>query len=234
MTVSFAERLRKLRTEKGLSQQQLAMKMLVDRSSIARWENGTRSPDILLMPRLAECLSVDVSDLLDDDGSKRTKARPLPALTRAQRAVALERRGRANYRAYRFEDAERDFTAVAEIDPSRAGAMRFFSALCRYGAGRDDEAYASARALLAETPDSPLRADLLLWLGKFDFAQRNYGAAFAAFEACATNRHVSTGRRLDALVRAARWAKSNFPNQRSRSARNGESGVSSKSARAEA
>ena len=43
MTVSFAERLRKLRTEKGLSQQQLAMKMLVDRSSIARWENGTRS-----------------------------------------------------------------------------------------------------------------------------------------------------------------------------------------------
>ncbi|MBR5111617.1 MAG: helix-turn-helix domain-containing protein [Clostridia bacterium] len=66
MTVSFAERLRKLRTEKGLSQQQLAVKMMVDRSSIARWENGTRSPDITLMPRLAECLGVDVSDLLDD------------------------------------------------------------------------------------------------------------------------------------------------------------------------
>ena len=66
MTVSFAERLRKYRTEKGLSQQQLATKMLVDRSSIARWENGTRSPDILLMPRLAECLGVDVSALLDD------------------------------------------------------------------------------------------------------------------------------------------------------------------------
>ena len=66
MTVSFAERLRKLRTEKGLSQQQLAMKMMVDRSSIARWENGTRSPDITLMPRLAECLGVEVSDLLND------------------------------------------------------------------------------------------------------------------------------------------------------------------------
>ena len=67
MTVSFAERLRKLRTEKGISQQQLAVKMMVDRSSIARWENGTRSPDITLMPRLAECLGVDVSDLLNDD-----------------------------------------------------------------------------------------------------------------------------------------------------------------------
>lgn len=70
MTVSFAERLRQFRTEKGLSQQQLAMKMLVDRSSIARWENGTRSPDILLMPRLAECLGVDVSDLLNDGGAE--------------------------------------------------------------------------------------------------------------------------------------------------------------------
>ena len=66
MTVGFAERLRKLRTDKGLSQQQLAVKMMVDRSSIARWENGTRSPDILLMPRLAECLGVEVSDLLND------------------------------------------------------------------------------------------------------------------------------------------------------------------------
>lgn len=66
MTVSFAERLRRLRMDKGLSQQQLAVKMMVDRSSIARWENGTRSPDITLMPRLAECLGVEVSGLLND------------------------------------------------------------------------------------------------------------------------------------------------------------------------
>ena len=66
MTVNFAEKLRRYRTEKGISQQQLAAKMMVDRSSIARWENGTRSPDITLMPRLAECLGVDVSDLLND------------------------------------------------------------------------------------------------------------------------------------------------------------------------
>ncbi len=70
MTVNFAERLRQFRTEKGLSQQQLAVKMMVDRSSIARWENGTRSPDITLMPRLSECLGVDVSDLLADDSTE--------------------------------------------------------------------------------------------------------------------------------------------------------------------
>ena len=153
------------------------------------------------------------ADLLDGDGPVRAKAPSLPALTPAQRAKALEKRGRANYRVYRFEDAERDFMAVAQIDPARAGEMRFFSSLCRYGAGRDEEAYASARALLDETPDSPLRADLLLWRGKFDFARRNYAAAFAAFEDCSTNKYVSTGRRLDALVRAARCmaAQSEYP-----------------------
>jgi transcriptional regulator with XRE-family HTH domain len=69
MTAGFAERLRKLRADKGISQQ-LAVKMMVDRSSIARWENGSRSPDILLMPRLAECLGVDVSHLLNDDSAE--------------------------------------------------------------------------------------------------------------------------------------------------------------------
>lgn len=148
------------------------------------------------------------ADLLDENERKADdrKAKPLPELTSDQKSRALEGRGRANYRTYRFEEAERDFAEVAKINAARAGEMRFFCSLCRYGAGRDDEAYESAKALLAETPDSPLRADLTLWLAKFDFAKRDYAAAFAAFEACSTNRYMTTGRRLDALVRAARCA----------------------------
>lgn len=73
MADSFADKLRRLRVEKGLSQQQLAMKMFVDRSSIARWESGSRLPDLILIPRLAECLGVDVLTLLpEDDGRGRT------------------------------------------------------------------------------------------------------------------------------------------------------------------
>lgn len=134
------------------------------------------------------------------------KSKSLPELTREQRARALEGRGRANYLAYRFEDAERDFAEVVKLDAARAGRMRFFCSLCRYGAGRDDEAYQSAKKLFGETEDPSLKADLMLWLAKFDFAKRDYSAAFAAFEACATNAHLSAGRRLDALVRAARCA----------------------------
>ena len=93
MTVSFSERLRQFRMEKGISQQQLAMKMLVDRSSIARWENGTRCPDIVLMTRLANCLDVEVSDLLNDGSEQHTISRVIvvddekPNLTGAVRIL---------------------------------------------------------------------------------------------------------------------------------------------------
>lgn len=60
----FADTLQKLRTEKNMSQQQLASKMFVGRSTIANWETGRRVPDALLMSRLAQCLDVDVSVLL--------------------------------------------------------------------------------------------------------------------------------------------------------------------------
>lgn len=69
MKESFADRLRQLRTDRGLSQQQLAIRMFVDRSSIARWESGARLPDIVLMNRLAGCLGVEVAELISDGGT---------------------------------------------------------------------------------------------------------------------------------------------------------------------
>jgi len=60
---SFAENLKKLRSEKGITQQQLASMMYITRSSISRWESGQRIPDLVLLPRLARCLGVDVSEL---------------------------------------------------------------------------------------------------------------------------------------------------------------------------
>ncbi|MBQ8305378.1 MAG: response regulator [Blautia sp.] len=65
MEPTFAEILRTLRAEKNLSQKQLADKLFVDRSSIAHWENGRRLPDAILISRLAVCLDVDVSVLLN-------------------------------------------------------------------------------------------------------------------------------------------------------------------------
>lgn len=70
MTDSFSDNLRRLRLEKGLTQQQLSKMMFIDRSSVARWENGTRIPDLILIYRLAECLSVNPPALLKGSGIK--------------------------------------------------------------------------------------------------------------------------------------------------------------------
>ena len=59
----FSEALRKIRTEKGLSQQALADKMFVTRPTIARWESGIRLPDAVMISRLAKVLDTNI-DLL--------------------------------------------------------------------------------------------------------------------------------------------------------------------------
>ena len=64
MTTLFAETLKRLRTEKGLSQVQMGEQMFVNNSTVARWENGTRLPDAAMLLRLAKVLDVDVGMLL--------------------------------------------------------------------------------------------------------------------------------------------------------------------------
>lgn len=64
MNSRFAETLKKLRTEGGLSQRELAQRMYVTRSTIARWENGSRLSDAAMISRLAQSLGVDVGALL--------------------------------------------------------------------------------------------------------------------------------------------------------------------------
>ena len=46
--------------------------MYIDRSTVARWESGTRLPDLVLLPRLAKCLGVDVSLLIPDEDPARS------------------------------------------------------------------------------------------------------------------------------------------------------------------
>lgn len=64
MDMLFAETLKKLRTEKGLSQGDLAERMFVTRPTICRWENGSRMPDAVMISRLSACLDTDVNTLL--------------------------------------------------------------------------------------------------------------------------------------------------------------------------
>ena len=60
----FANALRKLRTQRGLTQIQLANLMFVNKATISKWESGSRLPDITMITRLVRVLDVDVGTLL--------------------------------------------------------------------------------------------------------------------------------------------------------------------------
>ena len=65
MTTRFSRILKKLRTERGFSQIQLAERLFVERSTISRWESGNRIPDNMMIARISKLLDADINILLN-------------------------------------------------------------------------------------------------------------------------------------------------------------------------
>ena len=64
MNMLFADTLKKLRTEKGLSQNDIAKQLYVNKSTVSRWESGNRLPDASMIFSLSDILGADVNILL--------------------------------------------------------------------------------------------------------------------------------------------------------------------------
>ncbi|MBQ8359531.1 MAG: helix-turn-helix domain-containing protein [Oscillospiraceae bacterium] len=64
--MTLGEKIRDARRKYGLSQEQLAEKMSVSRSAIAKWETDKGLPDVGNLKILARLLSVSVDRLLDE------------------------------------------------------------------------------------------------------------------------------------------------------------------------
>ena len=65
--MTLGEKIKEARKQCGLSQEQLAEKMSVSRSAIAKWETDKGLPDIDNLKALAGFLNVSVDYLLDDE-----------------------------------------------------------------------------------------------------------------------------------------------------------------------
>lgn len=61
----FSQTLKRLRTERGISQAQLAEMLFTDRSTITRWENGSRIPNNMMITRISKLFGTDISILLN-------------------------------------------------------------------------------------------------------------------------------------------------------------------------
>ena len=65
VTEAFGNKIRELRTERGLTQQQLADLVVVSRYTVANWEAGKRLPDVSTISRISLALHVEDHVLLD-------------------------------------------------------------------------------------------------------------------------------------------------------------------------
>jgi transcriptional regulator with XRE-family HTH domain len=74
----FAGRLRELRGEAGLTQEQLAEKAGVKRDAVARWERGTREPSWSNVVALADALGVSTEAFRHEPGPAPAPPRGRP------------------------------------------------------------------------------------------------------------------------------------------------------------
>lgn len=60
----FSENLRRIRQEKGITQQELADRILICNQSISKWETGVVSPQVKWVYAIANVLGVNPKDLI--------------------------------------------------------------------------------------------------------------------------------------------------------------------------
>lgn len=65
--MDFGEKLKALRTERGLTQEQLAARLYVSRTAVSKWETGGGSPNLDSLQAVARLFDVPVDDLLSTD-----------------------------------------------------------------------------------------------------------------------------------------------------------------------
>lgn len=64
MDITFSEKLKELRIEKGLKQEELAKVLSVTQRKISYWETGKIEPDLLHLTKIADYFQVSVDYLL--------------------------------------------------------------------------------------------------------------------------------------------------------------------------
>lgn len=74
---NFGSRLKRLREERGLTQEQLGSLLGTSKQVISRYENNTRTPKISVATECAKLLGVPLSELSGEEDRESTK--PIPA-----------------------------------------------------------------------------------------------------------------------------------------------------------
>ena len=85
--MEFLEKLKELRSEKGISQAKLAADIHISRSAVAKWENGLGLPNDESLKMLAEYFGVSVDKLLPDKSNEEILVAKNKTIARQKNAI---------------------------------------------------------------------------------------------------------------------------------------------------
>lgn len=71
--MTFGEKLKKLRTDNNLTQEQLANALFVTRTAVSKWETDRGYPSIDSLKAISELFGVRIDDLISDDDIENKK-----------------------------------------------------------------------------------------------------------------------------------------------------------------
>lgn len=88
----FAENLKKIRKDKGYTQEILAEKLNVVRQTVSKWEKGLSLPDVDMLSKIANVLETDANILLDGQITTTDQSEIVKQLAKINEQLTIKNR----------------------------------------------------------------------------------------------------------------------------------------------
>lgn len=88
----FAENLKKIRKDKGYTQEILAEKLNVVRQTVSKWEKGLSLPDVDMLSKIANVLETDMNILLDGQITTTDQSEIVKQLAKINEQLTIKNR----------------------------------------------------------------------------------------------------------------------------------------------
>lgn len=151
MELKIGTIIKKLRTERGITQEELANKMNVSFQAVSKWENNQTTPDISILPQLALFFGVSIDTLFDM--KKDDYIEKISLMIRDEHTVSNEN----------FIWAERYLKGLLSEEPQNNTARTLLAELYAHRENRDSLAQGKLceEGLLIEPSNSVLHNKLI-------------------------------------------------------------------------